>query len=337
MKSKKTYVMLSLTFFLTLIGCVSNTNQSHQHTENTPDSVAAENTSGPETSSSSQQPYLSFKDDAGQEVVLIKKPERVVILNTEALDLFYQLGGIAVGQAKAPGTPVPEAAKAVEDVGQINQVSLEKITSLTPDLVIGHPRFHANLKDALDASHIPIALVNVNSYDHIQRTGRLFGQIIGKGSETEKALKEMDNHIQTMINNVPSTSPKFALITIASTGLSIQKSGSLALDIADKLKLKNVAEGMQSGQMPSSVPYSIEKLIEADPDYLFMIVYGTEEYGRQKLKDDLESNPAWASLQAVKGKRVEFLPSDFVNSPGLKIDQIFEYLAKVVYPDVYGK
>ncbi|OUQ87029.1 hypothetical protein B5G50_17550 [Brevibacillus brevis] len=68
-----------------------------------------------------------------------------------------------------------------------------------------------------------------------------------------------------------------------------------------------------------------------------MVVYGTEEYGRQKLKDDLESNPAWASFRAVKEKRMVFLPSDFVNSPGLKIDQTFEYLAKLVYPDAYEK
>ncbi|WP_143276682.1 hypothetical protein [Brevibacillus brevis] len=43
--------------------------------------------------------------------------------------------------------------------------------------VIGHPRFHANLKDALVTSQIPLALVNINSYDDIQRTGKLFGQI----------------------------------------------------------------------------------------------------------------------------------------------------------------
>ncbi|GAA3400680.1 ABC transporter substrate-binding protein [Paenibacillus hodogayensis] len=328
LKTKITYTILTLIFFLTLMGCSSATNQS-RHPDNTPGS--------PETSSSSQQPYLTFKDQAGQNVILNKKPERVVILNTEALELFYQLGGQAVGRAKAPGTPVPEAAKGAEDVGQINQVSLEKITSLKPDLVIGQPLFHANLKDVLGMNQIPLALVNVSSYEDIQKTGKLFGQIIGKEAETEAVLKETENRIQTIINKVPNQSPKFAVITIMPMGISIQKSGGLALDIANKLKLNNVADGMQSGQLPSSVPYSIEKLIEADPEYLFMIVHGTEEYGRQKLKDDLESNPAWASLRAVKEKRMVFLPSDFVNSPGLKVDQTFEYVAKLVYPDAYGK
>ncbi|GAB1528676.1 ABC transporter substrate-binding protein [Brevibacillus formosus] len=322
MKIRITCALMSLILLLAVIGCSSYSNHGG-HPDN--------------TSSSNPQPFFTFTDDTGQEVVLVKKPERVVILNTEVLGLFYQLGGAAIARANASGTPVPDAAKAAEDIGEINQVSLEKVTSLKPDLVIGHPRFHANLKDALVTSQIPLALVNINSYDDIQRTGKLFGQIIGKEAESEKAWKETENHIQTIISKVPNRSLKFAFITIASTGISIQKNGNLALDIANKLNLKNVAEDMQSGQMPSSVPYSIEKLIEADPDYLFMVVYGTEEYGRQKLKDELESNPAWASLRAVKEKRMVFLPSDFVNSPGLKIDQTFEYLAKLVYPDAYEK
>lgn len=326
MKTKITFALMSLLSLLTVIGCSSYST-----------STVMPNPGSTKTSSSNPQPFLTFTDDTGQEVVLVKKPERVVILNTEVLGLFYQQGGVAIARANASGTPVPDAAKAAEDIGEINQVSLEKVTSLQPDLVIGHPRFHANLKDALFTSQIPLALVNINSYDDIQRTGKLFGQIIGKEAESEKAWKETEKHIQTIISKVPNRSVKFTFITIASNGISIQKNGNLALDIANKLNLKNVAEGMQSSQMPSSVPYSIEKLIEADPDYLFMVVYGTEEYGRQKLKDELESNPAWASLRAVKEKRMVFLPSDFVNSPGLKIDQTFEYLAKLVYPDAYER
>ncbi|WP_282942887.1 ABC transporter substrate-binding protein [Paenibacillus sp. RC67] len=333
MKTKQMFVTLSLIVILALIGC--STRQANS--DNSPDSNAAAKSSSTGATSSKQQPYLTFKDDAGQDVILNRKPERVVILNTEALDLFYQLGGKAVGRASAPGTPVPDAAKEAEDVGQINQVSLEKITSLKPDLVIGQSFFHAKLKDVLAVSQIPLALMKVESYDDIQKMGKLFGTIIGNEPETERALKQTDDRIQSIISKVPNQSPKFAMITIMSMGISIQKSNNLALDIASKLKMKNVAEGMPSGQTPSSVPYSIEKLIVADPDYLFMIVHGTEEYGRQKLKDDLENNPAWASLRAVKDKKMIFLPSDFVNSPGLKIDQTFEYLPKQVYPNAYGK
>ncbi|WP_370872450.1 ABC transporter substrate-binding protein [Paenibacillus zeirhizosphaerae] len=60
----------------------------------------------------------------------------MVVLNTEALALFYQLGGEPVGLATAPGTALPEGAESAENVGEIQAVSLEKIIALKPDLVI---------------------------------------------------------------------------------------------------------------------------------------------------------------------------------------------------------
>lgn len=321
---KISITLMSLIFILTLLGCnsTSNTDDIHNH-----DSAASTGDAG--------EPYLTFTDDMGKEVVLQSKPERIVILN-EALELFYQLGGQVVGRASAPAVTVPEGAKTAVDVGLINQVSLEKITSLEPDLVIGHPFFHTQLIDALAVGDIPFAFLIIESYDDFQNKGRLLGSIIGNVPETEKALKETDERIGNIVEKVPDRSPTFAILTVMPMGISIAVSDSLALDIAERLKMKNAAIAMPSGHIPGSVPYSIEKLIEADPDYLFISVHGTEQFGQKKLKSDLESNPAWASLRAVKEGRMAFLTSDFVNPAGLNVDRTFLYMAKLVYPEIYG-
>lgn len=119
--------------------------------------------------------------------------------------------------------------------------------------------------------------------------------------------------------------------------MSLQKNSTISLNVANRLKLKNVAESLPAGMMPSSAPYSLEKLVELDPDFLFFTVHGTEDYGKEKLKSDLESNPAWKTLRAVKENKIYFLPSSlFVTNPGLNFDQSLSYLAKLVYPDIYG-
>jgi len=324
LKRKLSIAAIFLIFMLTSVACGSaaNPDDPHQH-------------DNPEKADAAGKPYLIFTDDTGQEVVLPMKPERIVILN-ETLELFYQLGGRVIGRASAPAVPVPKEAENVENVGQINQVSLEKITSLKPDLVIGHPFFHTNLADALAVGGISFAMLKLERVEDIQSKGRLFGSIIGNEAESDSALKETDKRIRDLIARVPDRSPTFALLTIMPMGISIQVSDSLALDIAEQLKLKNAADVAPSGQIPGSVPYSIEKLIEADPDYLFISVHGTEKFGREKLRSDLESNPAWASLRAVKDGNMAFLPSEFVNPPGLNVDRTFEYMAKLVYPEIYG-
>ncbi|UUZ83925.1 ABC transporter substrate-binding protein [Paenibacillus sp. P26] len=295
---------------------------------------------GPYTAGSAattSQPYMTFKDMADREIVLQKKPERIVILANETLSLFYQLGGRAVGRASSPGIPVSDAEKEAVDVGQITNVSLEKIVSLKPDLVIGQYYFNPELKDTLASAQIPFAPLKITSYEDVMRIGRLYGQILGKETEAEKALKETDARVQAVVGRAPDHPVTFAQVTIMPMGVYITKDGSTTTDIARRLKLKNAAEGMASGEWPDYAPYSLEKLVEADPDYLFIAVHGSEEFGRKKLKEDLESNPAWASIRAVKENRLVFLPSEFEKTPNLGIDSWFAYIAKLVYPDIYGR
>lgn len=280
--------------------------------------------------------FYSFQDSTGEQVALPKKPERIVVLNTEVLELFYQLGGKAVGLATAPGIMVPEAAKEAMEVGDINNVSLEQIMSLKPDLVIGHPMFHTNLKPSLASARIPLALIKIESYNDIQTTAKRVGHMTGNEAQSLAAIQETDKKLQNIAAKVPGHAPKYAILTLTSTGVFVQKSSSIAIDLATMLKMKNVADDLPSGKMPSSAPYSLEKLVALDPDYIFLLVYGTQEFGNQKLQSNLENSPAWGSLRAVKERKTFFLPSSlFVTNPGLDIDQSLETMAKLVYPDTF--
>lgn len=286
---------------------------------------------------SGANPYLTFDDQAGRKIVLKQKPERIIVLNTELLQVFDQVGGRMVGRATAPGVPVPEKAKSAEEVGLISEVNLERIWALKPDLVIGQPLFHSKLAAQFDQSGIPFAILTIKSYDDMQNNARLLGKVVGKPDEAAAAVKNMNERIQLVLDRVPDAKPNFALLTFMMGSVSIQKSSSIALDIAERLKLKNVAAAQVGGSM-GSIPFSMEKLVELNPDYLLFVVHGTDEEGEQMLKTSLKSNQAWASLKAVKENRYTFLPSSlFVNNPGLNLDQSFEYMAKLAYPQAFSR
>ncbi|SFE23133.1 FecCD transport family protein [Paenibacillus algorifonticola] len=55
-------------------------------------------------------------------------------MNTEALELFYQLGGTAVGLATASGTTLTEGAEAAENVGEI-QAIVDKVPNETYTII----------------------------------------------------------------------------------------------------------------------------------------------------------------------------------------------------------
>lgn len=318
MKKKIGFLALLVIIMSVMVGC-TNGNQEH--------------------ADDNKNAFLQFQDSTGKKVKLPKKPERIIVLNTEMQNLVYQIDGKhVVGISTAAGFPIPKEAKSVSTVGQIQNVNVEKILSLNPDLVIGNVFFHANLKDTLAANHIPLALFSIETYNDLQSAATILGKITDKEKQTQAAFEQTKKRMDKIIAKLPSQKTKFATITFMPDSVTVQQSGAISVDIAQMLKLENVASKLPSGPMPGSAPYSLEKLVELDPDVLFLIVHGTQELGNQMLKKNIESNPSWGTLRAVKEKRVYFLPSTlFVNSPGLQIDQSLEYMAKLVYPDVYGQ
>ena len=55
-----------------------------------------------------------------------------------------------------------------------------------------------------------------------------------------------------------------------------------------------------------------------------------------RLRADVKSNPAWASLEAVRNNKVYLLPERlFLLNPGLHYPDAVKYMAKTVYPEVF--
>ncbi|MFB5761257.1 ABC transporter substrate-binding protein [Paenibacillus medicaginis] len=323
-----------ITCLVVLLTACTNTDTSGANVSSDDTSPVKEKelTSAP-FSGEAAQPYLTFQDLNGETVTLENKPERIIILNNELTELFYQVGGQAVGIATSAGVEIPEQAANVKQVGTISSVNMEEILKLKPDLVIGQPLFHKDLKSTFADSGIPFAILTVKSIEDIRNNAKLFGQIIGNEERAQIAIGNMDTKLNELTADLPANKPSYAIITLMANTASLQKSSSIALDIASLLQMNNIAEDIPSGNMPSSVPFSIEKLVELNPEHLFIVVHGSDEEGQRMIQSQLESNPAWKSLQAVKSGHLEILPpSMFVTSPGLQIWESVEYMKQLVFP-----
>ena len=91
--------------------------------------------------------YAVISDDRGKAVTLPQKPQRVVVLSTSLLNFADALDGNLVGRAaiKSEDAALPEKYKDVPDVGPVYSISLEKVTALQPDVVIGSTDHHEKI------------------------------------------------------------------------------------------------------------------------------------------------------------------------------------------------
>ncbi|MBH5317845.1 ABC transporter substrate-binding protein [Paenibacillus sp. GSMTC-2017] len=280
---------------------------------------------------SDSEPFAKIVDTSGAEVVLNKKPERIVVLSPETLELFYQLGGDVVGYSTTPVIPIPEGAKDALNVGQVHNVSLEMLTSLKPDLVIGQSFFNANLKEPLAASDIPLLLVSASSLENFEKIGKIYGQVLGKESETAESFKQLNERIDSITSKLPKHKHTFAVVLVGPMGFLVEKGQSLTTDIATKMNMINIADQIEGDSSRGAVPFSLESMVEIDPEYLLVVVHGTEELGRKMVKENMDSNAAWSSLRAFKEDKIYFLPSALENFPSLTLDQEVQKMVDHVY------
>lgn len=282
--------------------------------------------------------YMTIKDDAGRNVNLPAKPQKIVVLSTSHLELLYAVGGQAIGRASTKTGALPAQAVNLPEVGFVYNVNMEKLLALQPDLVIAYQGMNEKLIPVLESSNIPVLVLKMKNYEDIVAKVKLFGDINGTPDTAEALISNINSKIKAVQGKLPQQETKIAILHATAKTVTVELDSSTAGSVAKMLNLKNIASGnMPLEKDPDISPYSLEKLVAGDPDVIFVVTMGQAGEIESRMRADVESNPAWNGLRAVKEKRLYFLPSElFLLNPGLRIDESVAYMAKLVYPEVYG-
>ena len=80
---------------------------------------------------------------------------------------------------------------------------------------------------------------------------------------------------------------------------------------------------------------SIEKIIEEDPDRIFIVMQGSDQEGAKKtLEDSLLSNPAWSGLSAVQADRLFYMDKQLYHlKPNNRWGISYAELEKLLYEE----
>ncbi len=311
---KLTAVLLCLLFLLVAAGCGSQ--------------QAANNASA--------QIFAKVQDDLGREVTLEKKPERIVVTSASFLEPLHEVGGDVVGRPDSK-TKMPDYAKDKASVGKVYQIDVEKVLSCEPDLVIINKGMNEKLVETLEASGIKTLVVDMKSYEDVKREVALFAQLTGEKEKGEALISSMDKKIQAVKEKIPQEKRRVAVIHSTNQGLTVQLSGSIAGSVAEMLGWENVAGDMTPLEKdPDSAPYSLETMVEKNPELMFVTSMGKLEEIKASMDATMAENPAWQSVEAVRQGKVFYLPQDlFLLSPGLHYPEAVEMMAKLVYPEAF--
>jgi iron complex transport system substrate-binding protein len=280
--------------------------------------------------------FLTLTDDAGRKVVLAKKPERIVSLSPSFLEPLRAAGAELVARPSSKNS-VPDFAKALPEIGATTSINVERVAELKPDLVIGYLGVHDKLVKVLEENNIPVIIIKMKTYDEVIEKMSLFGKLAGDTEKADGEIKKMQDSIKNLKAKLPQEKKRIAILHGTAKSVDVLLDGSIAGSTAKLLGLENIAANERAvNKAQDAVPFSLERLVEANPDMIFIVTMGSLDEIKKRMNEDFMANPAWKSLAAVQNGRVHYLPQElFLLSPCLEYPSAAECMARLAYAEAF--
>ncbi len=279
--------------------------------------------------------FLSFTDDAGAEVTLPARPERVAVLFSSFAEIWMLAGGetaVTVGESVERGF-APETAVLV-DGGAGKTVNVELLLAAEPDFVICSLDVPAQAETAelLRAAGIPAACFRVETFRDYLRVLKICTDITGNAAAYEEHGLAVEKKIESLLaETAAKTGEKEILFIRAGSTASATKAKTAEQHFAAAMLAELGAYNVADNAPVLLDGLSVEEILRADPELIFVSTMGKEAAAKAYMGALLEE-PAWQSLSAVRSGRVIYLPKElFQFKPNARWGEAYEYLIGVLY------
>ncbi|MGK5730480.1 ABC transporter substrate-binding protein [Streptomyces sp. URMC 124] len=233
---------------------------------------------------------------------LKERPKRVVVLDVGELDNVVSLGIKPVGWAPSEGSQeIPEYLKKdvgePKSVGTINNLDLEAINELKPDLILGSKlRAEKNYKEL---AKIAPTVFSIRPGFTWKENYLLNAAALDKTDDAKKQIADYEAKARKLGEDLGGDKPTISMVRYLPqfTRLYAQQSfiGTILKDAGLPRPKIQQADKL-------AVEISPEQIDKADGDWIFTGVYGAPEKTK---RDAAEGNPLWKSLKAVKEDRAK--------------------------------
>ena len=216
-----------------------------------------------------------------------------------------------------------------EPVGAVCRARQARLVLLASDITA-----QADIRDVLENAGLACAFFQVDTFADYAFMMEQLCAITGREDLYEENVTQVGQQIEEAQANaaLSSTRPNVLLIRAFSTGIKAKTDDELAGAILKDLGAHNIAD-----DHPSMLEdLSLEEVIAADPDYIFVTTMGDEQKALDYLNGLIQQNPAWSELSAVKEDRYIVLPKDlFHYKPNNRWGESYQYLGEILYPQLF--
>lgn len=286
---------------------------------------------GCESNTAENDALYSFTDDLGREVA-VSSYEKTVVISGSLAEIWQLAGGEIYGVTDdAYDGHYLSLSEDVKDYGNLHSPSVESMIADDVDFVIlsGAIANHVKLEDVLESAGITTAYFDVEMFDDYLSTLKICTEITGRDDLYKENGENIKAAVETAIQDAQGQdAPDILLLRALSTGMKAKGSDTMTGQMLADLGCVNIADSDTS----LLEDLSLEAIVRADPDYVFITTIGDSETGIAQYEAELASNPAWQELTAVENGNVHILPKELYHyKPNVRWAEAYENLVEILY------
>lgn len=264
-------------------------------------------------------------EDSGKTYTFSKESKRIVSLAPSITEILFAIGAgnLVVGRTNYCSFPA-EVSK-VESIGTLYEPNLEKILDLEPDTVIAATHMNEDVMGMLSKAKIQtLTQASPSKIDEIFVLIEQLGKLTGKNYEARAVVSSMRaklDRVGDVMKRLPESARK-KVYYVVGTGKSEFTAGknTFISDVLIRAGAINVATDVDRWS------YSLEKLIEKNPEYLIGADYSFET---------MKGSSNYASLSALGNGKTIVVNTDIFSIPGPRVvDYSIKTIIQKLYPEL---
>lgn len=277
---------------------------------------------------------VTFVDDLGREVT-VDHPRRVAALIGSFAEIWILAGGEITATVNDAWVSLDlDLGDDVVNLGSILEPDIEQLIASCPDFVIASANTDADLEmeEMLTQAGCTVAYFDVADFDSYLHMLEICTAITGRDDLYEQNGLAVQEQIAAQKARVDGREPTVLFLRASSSDVKAKGSeGNVCGEILADLGCINVAD--REGSLLDDL--SMEAVIAADPEYIFVTMQGNDSDAVMKnVEELLISHPAWSSLSAVQNNRYYLLDKRLFHlKPNAKWGEAYRQLADILYPE----
>ncbi|MGN0328729.1 MAG: ABC transporter substrate-binding protein [Lachnospira sp.] len=275
---------------------------------------------------------VTFEDSLGR-TVTVNSCNRVAAMIGSFADVWITAGGSLVAAANDSWESFElNLTEDVINIGSILSPNTEMLLAAAPDFVIASSNTESNvrLKDTLENAGITVAYFDVSNFEDYLKMLDICTDLTGRKDLYKTNGLDVRDKIEEIKKRVDKSNPRILFLRASSTSVKAKSGeGTVGGEMLKDLGCINIADTNSSLD-----DLSIEAVVKANPDYIFVTTQGTDTQAAiNNLEKKLTGSPVWSSLTAVKEGRFYILDKKLYNlKPNARWAEAYEQLADILYP-----